>query len=129
MRLRQDRETRPHGSLWLLAFFEWKVQVNTLTTQARNFRPKAGKIAIAVALASAMGGLGMTPAFGDEHDNGGHDAKDRGHNTAPARHNYRPQTQHPSHYARQPVYYAPAPAYYAPRPSPGITLFIPIDIR
>jgi hypothetical protein len=103
--------------------------MKTTTMQAKNFRPKLGKIAIAIALASALGGLGMTPAFGDEHGDGDHDAKNQGHKAAPARHNYRPQTHHPSHYAPPPVYYAPAPVYYAPQPSPGISLFIPINIR
>ena len=103
--------------------------MNTSTSRARNFRRNVVKLAMAVALASAMGRLGMTPAFGDERDNGDHDAKDRGHNTASARHNYRPQAHHPIHYAPAPVYYAPAPVYYAPRPSAGISLFIPLDIR
>jgi hypothetical protein len=103
-----------------------KANMNTSITHAGNFRSKLSRIAMAVALGSAISGLGMTPAFGDEHGNDGHDANYRGHNAVPARHDYRPQTHHPSHYARRPVYYAPAPVYYAPRPSPGISLFIPL---
>jgi hypothetical protein len=101
--------------------------MNTSTTQGTHFRPIVGKIAMAIALASAIGGLGMTPAFGDEHDNRGNDARDRGHNTVPARHDSRPKSHHPYYYA-QPVY-APPPDYYRPRPSPGITLFIPLNLR
>jgi hypothetical protein len=107
--------------------------MNTSTTQARNFRPKVGKIAMAVALASAIGGLGVTPAFGDEtdhrdnRDNRGRYAQDRGHNADRARHDYRGASHHPYQYA-QPVY-APPPVYYAPQPSPGISLFFPITIR
>jgi hypothetical protein len=101
--------------------------MNISTTQARIFRPKLGKIATAMALASALGGLGMTPAFGDEHDNRGANAGDRGHNADRARHNYAPASRHRYHYA-QPGY-APPPVYYAPQPSPGISLFIPIVIR
>jgi hypothetical protein len=102
--------------------------MNTSTPRTRNLRPRLGKIAMVIALASTIG-LGMAPAFAAEHDNGGHDARDGGHNTAPARHDYRPQSHHAVHYQRPPVYYAPAPVYYAPRPSPGISLFIPLDIR
>jgi hypothetical protein len=107
--------------------------MNTSTTQARNFRPKLGKIALAIALASAMGGLGMTPAFGDEHDNRGGNARDRGYDTARDqhrdrnRHDNRRDNYRPYRYA-QPVY-VPPPVYYAPEPSPGISLFFPIDLR
>jgi hypothetical protein len=113
-----------------MTFDEWRVKMNTSTTQARNFSPKVGKIATAIALALALGGLGMTPAFGEEHDNRGANEGDRGHdshNTDRARHNSRPASHHAYQYA-QPAY-APAPVYYAPQPSPGISLFIPISIR
>jgi hypothetical protein len=92
---------------------EWKVKMNTSTTQARHFRRKAGKIAMAIAVASATVGLAMTPAYGDEHDNRGHE---------------RHRVHHYVRHDAQP-FYAPAPVYYAPQPSPGISLFIPIVIR
>jgi hypothetical protein len=107
--------------------------MNTSTTQARNLSSKIGKIAMAIALASAMGGLAMTPAFGDDHDNRGRDARERGRNDERDRHadhyrhDYRRVYHHPYYYA-QPVY-APPPVYYAPPPSPGISLFFPINIR
>jgi hypothetical protein len=107
--------------------------MNTSTTQARNFGPKLGKIALAIALASAMGGLGMTPAFGDEHDNRGGNARDRGHDTARDqhrdrnRHDNRRDNYRPYRYA-QPVY-APPVVYDRPEPSPGVSLFFPIDLR
>jgi hypothetical protein len=110
--------------------------MNTSTTRTRNYRPKLGKIAMVVALASAMGGLGMTPAYGDEHDNGWHGEKNHGYKAAPAKYKKRPPDHRPNYYAPAPVYYAPAPVYYppapvyyAPQPSPGINLFIPIRIR
>jgi hypothetical protein len=101
------------------------MKMNTSTT-------KIGKVATALVLASAIGGLGMTPAFGDERDNRDNDARnynaqDRGHNTAPVRHEFRSKSHHPRYYA-QPVY-APPPDYYRPRPSPGIALFIPFNLR
>ena len=82
------------------------------------------ELALGIALAAAIAGLGMTQASGNEYQN-----------TARARHEYRPAIHHHyyHHYAyahaRQPVYYAPQPVYYAPRPSPGINLFIPLGHR
>ena len=129
-------KAEPRGSVSLPASDDWTVKMNASTTQAREFRPKLGRIAIAIALASALGGFSMTSAFGDEHGDGGHGAKNQDHRAAPARHNYRPQARHRSRYAPRrvyyapaPMYYAPAPVYYGPQPSPGISLFIPINIR
>jgi hypothetical protein len=65
---------------------------------------------MAIVVASALAGFGMTPAYGDEHGNRGH------------------ERHHTRHYA-QPSFYARAPVYYAPQPSAGISLFIPIVIR
>jgi hypothetical protein len=84
--------------------------MNISITQAGYFRPKGGKVAMAIAVASALAVFGMTPAYGDEHGNRGHE-------------------RHHAHHYAQPSYYAPAPVYYAPQPSPGISLFIPIVIR
>jgi hypothetical protein len=94
--------------------------MNISTTQAKRFRARVGKIAIVVAVALAIGDLGITPAFAEEHDN-------RVHNRAPARHYSQPASHHAYHHAQP--FYAPAPVYYAPQPSPGISLFIPINIR
>ena len=132
MPVRQHRGTLPSGRSWAPAFDEWTVKMKTSTTQARNFKPKLCKIATVIALASALGGLGITPAFGDEHDNRGADAGDRyGHDADRARHNSPPASHHRYHHA-QPRYaptYAPPAVYYAPQASPGISLFIPVDIR
>lgn len=87
--------------------------MNTTTAQAGHSRQKAGKIVMAIAVVSAMAGLVMTPAYGDEHANG--------HERHRARHYVRHDAQ---------PFYAPAPVYYnAPQPSPGISLFVPIVIR
>lgn len=104
------------------------------TGQARKLRPTLGKIVMAVAFTSAIGALGMTPAFAkdnDRHDNrhdrnwrGDHDRYDHRPDYRPV---YRPVYQHPYYYS-QPVY-VPPPVYYPPPPSPGISLFLPFDIR
>jgi len=98
------------------------------TKQARNFRPTISRIVTALAVASVMGGMAMTPAFAKDHDdrqwhrdNGRHNGQWRGD------HNDRYGYQHPYNYS-QPVY-APPPVYYAPQQSPGISFFIPLDIH
>ena len=109
--------------------------MKTSTTQARNFRPTISRIVTALAFASVMGGLSMTPALAkDNDDRRGHQDKgwhkgewqgDRG------RRDYRPEYRfeyQPPYYYSQPVY-SPPPVYYAPQPSPGINLFFPLDIR
>jgi hypothetical protein len=103
--------------------------MKTSTKQARNLRPTIGRIVMALAVASAMGGLAITPALGDNndhHDKGWHKGKqhgDRGHEYRPE---YRPVYQHP--YYSPPVY-VPPPVYYYPQQSPGISFFFPLDFR
>jgi hypothetical protein len=87
-----------------------RLNMNISITQARHFKPKIGRVAMAIAVASAVAGFSTTPAYADEHRNRGHHERHR----AP-------------HYAQP--FYAPSPVYYAPRPSPGVSLFIPIVIR
>jgi len=111
------------------------------TKQASKFRPTIGKIVMALAFASAMGGLAMTSAQGrdneDRHDNhqgnerhgenNWHGDHERNDNRGEYRPEYRPEYRHPYVY-EHPVY-APAPVYYPPQPSPGVSLFFPLDIR
>lgn len=100
--------------------------MKTSTTQARNFRPAIGKIMTALAFASVMGGMAMTPAHGA--DKGWHKGQWKGDRNPPVYvYEYRPVYQEPYYYS-QPVY-APPPVYYYPQPSPGITFFFPLDIR
>jgi hypothetical protein len=105
--------------------------MKTSTTRAKHFRPTISKIVIAVALASVMGGIAVTPTHAKGNDDrkgyqgkGGQKGEQRGYRD---RREYRPQYQHPNYYS-QPVY-APPPVYYAPQPSPGISLFLPLNIR
>jgi hypothetical protein len=112
-----------------------EAKMKTTTRQARNFRPTLGRIVMALAIASVMGGASMTPAFGKDddgrrghRDNGWHN--DNRHDDRYWREHervYRPVYRHPYYYS-QPVY-APAPVYYPPQPSPGFSLFFPLDVR
>jgi len=89
-------------------------------------RPIPGKLVLALVCASTLG-LAATPAFAEDHDRGRRD-------------NHRDNGRHEGHdrnwrgngygygYQPQPVY-VPPPVYYAPQPSPGISLFLPLNIR
>ena len=102
--------------------------MKTSTNQARNFRPTISKIVTALAVASVMGAMAMTPALGDNRkghqDQGLHKGQSKGDRDRPV---YRPVYQEPYRYS-QPVY-APPPVYYEPQQSAGISLFFPLDIR
>jgi hypothetical protein len=91
--------------------------MKTSTQQAANVRPAIGRIAMALALASVIGGLSVTPALARDNDR----RDGRGHERDRDRHEYRRPYS-------QPVY-APPPVYYAPQQSPGISLFFPLDFR
>jgi hypothetical protein len=110
------------------------------TKQTRIVKPTISKIVMALAFASVMGGMTISPALGQHNENRARAAQDRDRNANRNRNDhrdqgaYRPGYQHPYRYA-QPVY-APPPAYYYPeeRPgisfqSPGISLFFPLDLR
>jgi Ni/Co efflux regulator RcnB len=110
------------------------------TRQAVKSRPAIGKIVMAVAFASVMGSMCMTPALGRDDDRGRHEARDdrdrhgdrdrrgdRDWHGDRGRYGYRPEYRHPYRFA-QPVY-VPPPVYYPPPPSPGVSLFFPLEIR
>jgi hypothetical protein len=112
----------------LQAYLERKDTMKTSTNQARNLRPAISKIVMALAVAAVMGGMAMTPAFARNNDNReGH--RDNGRHNGQSRgdHDNRRGYQQPYYYS-QPVY-APPPVYYAPQRSPGISFFLPLDIR
>jgi len=109
--------------------------MKTSTNQASNCRPTISKIVMALAVASVMGGIAMTPAHGKGNDNrqghqdqGLHKGQSKGdRDRREYRPVYRPVYEHPYYYS-QPVY-APPPVYYEPQPSPGISFFFPLDLR
>ena len=115
---RQNHETLPRGRESLQTFQEWKGTMKTSIKQTRNFRPTISKIVMALTLASVMGGISVTPALARDNDR----RDERGR-----REQHSPVYRHPHNYSR-PVY-APPPVYYAPQPSPGISLFLPLNIR
>ena len=100
---------------------KWKVTMRTLNTQARNFRSTVGKIVMAVACASMIGGIFITPAYSDDH--GRREGYQKQRRYKQSRRVYRPA---PRYYYSEPVY-APPPVIYAPAPyqSPGISIVFP----
>lgn len=102
--------------------------------QARYFRSAGRKVLMALALASAISSLSISPALADNNDGHGHGNRHGNHGQREWRGDregydgyYRREYQGPYIYA-QPVY-APPPVYYEPRPSAGISLFFPIEIH
>jgi hypothetical protein len=92
--------------------------------QAKKFSSAVGKIVLALALTSVIGGTSTGPAFAD--DNGRHEGqrergeRNRGHDRDRGeRHGERDRGEYRSY----PYVYAPPPVVYAPYPSPGIGLF------
>ena len=105
--------------------------MNTPTTQAGTSRPKTIGIALALVLATAMGGMVVAPALAkDEGHDRGRQAKavhDRGHDRGYDDRGRR-EYGYGARYYQEPVY-VPPPVYYAPEQSPGISIFLPLNIR
>lgn len=111
---------------------------SSIRTNTFNFA--AGKLVAAVALASLLGGLSISPALADDHDSrsgynqGRHDGKKHRDNRRDWRHeryegrSYRPERYQRPYYQPYEVYSPPAVIYAPPR-SPGVSLFFPIDIH
>jgi hypothetical protein len=96
--------------------------MTTSIIRATHLRSTAGKILAAVALVSAIGGLSVGPAFGqdrgwrqEQQDRGRHQRDRRDER---GRRGYRPVYEAPV--------YAPPPVVYAPTPSVGVHLFFPL---
>lgn len=90
-------------------------------TSSRRFLMK-------LAVASLIGGLSIAPAFADRSDGhgrndhrGGHDQ--RGRHDDRDRHDYRGGYNY-----AQPVWVPPT-VYAAPQESPGVSLFLPLNLR
>ena len=114
--------------------------MTTSMTRAKNVCATAGKMLVAVALASALGGLCVGPALGQDRDwrqEQQHRAwqqeqerawqleQNRAWQQEQARARY--ERERRDFHRRQtyrPVY-VPPPVVYAPAPSPGISLFFP----
>jgi hypothetical protein len=89
---------------------------------------------MALAVASVMVGMPITPALAKDHDhrqghrdNGWHKGESQGDRDDRRGYQEPYYYQHPYYYS-QPVY-APPPVYYAPQQSPGVSFFFPLDIH
>jgi len=97
--------------------------MGTSNTRARTFRSTVGKIVMALACASMIGGIFITPAYSDDHGRREGYRKHRKHKQF--RRVYQPPRRY---YYSEPVY-VPPPVVYAPAPyqSPGITIVFPFN--
>jgi len=107
--------------------------MKTLIQKTRYFSSTGSKVVVGLVFASVIGVLSISPALAD-HDNGhgrGNRGGNHGHQEWRGDHDgyrgYRPGYQQPYNYA-QPVY-VPPPVYYTPQQSPGISLFLPLNLR
>ena len=94
-----------------------------------SLRSTGHKVLMALAFASLISGLSISPALGanrkgGHQDNGLHKGESKANRDQPV---YRPEYRRPYNYA-QPVY-VPPPVYYEPQQSPGISFFFPLDFR
>jgi hypothetical protein len=86
-----------------------------------SFSAISRKAVVAIALTAAIGSLSVSSALADERDH--HDD----HNRHERRDRHDDHDRRPYGYAR-PVY-VPPPVYSQPRQSPGISLFLPFNLR
>lgn len=81
-----------------------------------------GKILVALAVASMIGGLSIGTALADNHDR--RQEQQNRERYERDRHDNRGWRDNRGWHAYRPVY-APPPVVYAPAPSPGISVFFP----
>lgn len=95
--------------------------MRTSNTRARIFSSTVGKIVMALACASMIGGIFITPAFSDDH--GRREGYQKHRRYKQSRRVYQPPRRY---YYSEPVY-APPPVVYYPEPyqSPGISIVFP----
>jgi len=100
--------------------------------QVSYFRFDGRKVVMALAFASLICSLSISPAFAAKdngHSQGARNANQgqRDRHVVRGGYGHRPEYRRPYNYA-QPVY-VPPPVYYEPQQSPGISLFFPLDLR
>jgi Ni/Co efflux regulator RcnB len=111
--------------------------MKTMTMRSSFFSPLHAKVLVALIAACGVAGISMMPAHAesndkrDEHqDKGNH--KDEGHGDREHGDRERGDRDRRGHdgpgYYPQPVY-APPAVYYPPQQSPGLSLFVPLDIH
>jgi len=106
--------------------------MKTMTMRSRSFSPLHGKALVALIAVCGLAGISMMPAHAegndkrDEHqDKGNH--RDQGHGDRERGERDRRGHEDRRFYP-QPIY-APPAVYYPPQQSPGISLFLPLDIH
>ncbi len=95
------------------------------------------RIAMASAIALAVSGVFVAPAQGannnrheEQHTTNGGNHHEQGHQTAHRDQHYQHDARrYGDGYGRQDYVYSPPPVVYAPDESPGISLFLPIQLR
>lgn len=108
-------------------------------TSAKDIRSIAGKVVLALAFASIVGGVSLTPALADnddwkqkqnrgQHRAEGYEDRDR---VEYRYYGYQPYNYNYYNYTYRPyTYYAPPPVVYAPPyQSPGLNFVFPLTIR
>ena len=81
-----------------------------------------------LALAMSLGAEPVAQAAPDEHQREDHDEARRGEHRDAGHDRRRGHDRVPEYRYAQPVY-APPAEYYQPPQSPGVTLFLPFDLR
>ncbi len=119
------------------------ITMKSSTNQTGFFKPTGRKAVIALAFASLLGGLSISPAFAERNNDHYRDNRhgDRQHESR-RDHNHRREWRHDRHayryqpeyrrsyyYYAQPVYVPPPVYYYEPPRPPGINLYFPLDLR
>jgi len=106
--------------------------MKTLTRRSRFHWPRHGKALVALIVVCGAAGISMVPVHAEgkdkrdeHHDEGNH--KGEKHDDRNRNEHERPRYEQPRFYP-QPVY-APPVVYYPPQQSPGISLFLPLDIH
>lgn len=103
---------------------------------AKGLRSIAGKVVLALAFASIVGGVSLAPAFADNDDwkqkqnRGQYRAEGREDNDRVEYRYYGYQPYNYNYTYRPYTYYAPPPVVYAPPyQSPGLNFVFPLTIR
>src|ERR1700730_9990029 len=113
-----------------------KLIMKTTTIRSRIFLPRHGKALVALIASSVVcgiAGISMMPAHAegndkrDEHYDQDNHKSEKRHDNRERREYERRRYEQPRYYP-QPVY-APPIVYYPPEQSPGISLFLPLDIH
>jgi len=94
--------------------------------QASYFRSTGHKVLMAIACTSLIGGLSVSSALAEKDDGHGR-GREHARGDRHGDHGRRPEHRGPYVYA-QPVYVPPT-VYVQPQPSPGVSLFLPLELR